>query len=155
MTADGNTHAFLWTAAGGMEDLGTLGGPNSEAGAISENGVVVGSSETAAGEQEAFMWTPKGGMRSLGTLGKHPSSGAGAVNSHMQVAGSAGPIIPILWTPERGMRALPTLGGGQGFPRHMNEFGQIVGFSVTAQGALHAALWTPVVGPLVAGAPSR
>lgn len=91
-------------------------------------------------------------MRSLGTLGKHLSSGAQAVNTHQRVAGSAGPIIPILWTPEHGMRRLPTLGGGQGFPRHMNEFGQIVGFSTNEAGTVRAALWTPVAGPLaVAG----
>jgi hypothetical protein len=46
------------------------------------------------------------------------------------------------------MRSLPTLGGGEGFPRHMNEFGQIVGFSTNAEGTLRAALWTPVAGPL-------
>jgi hypothetical protein len=46
------------------------------------------------------------------------------------------------------MWPLPTLGGGEGFPRHMNELGQIAGFSVTTEGALHAALWTPVRGPL-------
>jgi probable HAF family extracellular repeat protein len=152
LTPDGNSHAFLWTAAGGMEDLGTLGGPNSEATAISQNGVVVGSSETAAATQEAFMWTREGGMRSLGALGRHTSAGANAVNTHQRVAGSTGPIIPFLWTPEAGMRRLPTLGGGQGFPRHMNEFGQIVGFSTSEDGTIRAALWTPVTGPLaVAG----
>ena len=50
------------------------------------------------------------------------------------------------------MRRLPTLGGGQGFPRQMNEFGQIVGFSTNEARTVRAALWTPVAGPLaVAG----
>jgi hypothetical protein len=51
--------------------------------------------------------------------------------------------LPFLWTPERGMHRLPTLGGDHGQPLDVNEFGQIAGNSVTAQGATHAALWTP------------
>jgi probable HAF family extracellular repeat protein len=37
----GGEHAFIWTAAGGMVDLGTLGGSDSSANAVS-NGQVVG-----------------------------------------------------------------------------------------------------------------
>jgi probable HAF family extracellular repeat protein len=34
-------HAFLWTARRGLEDLGTLGGANSEATGISQTGEVI------------------------------------------------------------------------------------------------------------------
>ena len=44
------------------------------------------------------------------------------------------------------MRRLPTLGGGQGFPRDLNESGQLVGFGVNALQELHATLWTPSAG---------
>ena len=39
-----------------MVDLGTLGGKNSSAAAISDNGLIVGSSNTASGESHATLW---------------------------------------------------------------------------------------------------
>ncbi|MEA2762347.1 MAG: hypothetical protein QOD47_1631, partial [Gemmatimonadaceae bacterium] len=56
----GVEHAFLWTKASGMRDLGTLGGC-SRALAINDNGLVVGSSYTLAGEKHAFLWTATDG----------------------------------------------------------------------------------------------
>ena len=43
-------HAFSWTAAGGMIDLGTLGGTDSEATAVNSNGQVVGYADIAAAQ---------------------------------------------------------------------------------------------------------
>jgi uncharacterized membrane protein len=94
-------------------------------------------------------------MQSLGALDNHQSIGTSGVNTHRRVVGSAITanelFQPFLWTPERDMQRLPTLGGGQGAPQHVNELGQIAGFSTTAEGAVRAALWTPTVGSLVAG----
>lgn len=61
------THAFRWTAASGMVDLGTLGGRDSRAGGVSANGlVVVGQSRTAANSGVlAFRWTEATGMQSV------------------------------------------------------------------------------------------
>ena len=71
----GYEHAFRWTAATGMVDLGTLGGDRSIPSDISADGsVVVGWSATTYGQNHAFRWTPATGMHTLGTLGGTASS---------------------------------------------------------------------------------
>jgi probable HAF family extracellular repeat protein len=68
--AAGQGRAFRWTAAGGMQDLGTLGGSGSGATGVSADGsVVVGWARNAAEQRRAFRWTAARGMQDLGTLG--------------------------------------------------------------------------------------
>lgn len=69
----GEYHAFRWTAASGMVDIGTLGSGNlvSRALATSHDGsVVVGHSltTTSTSSDHAFVWTAKCGMLDLNTV---------------------------------------------------------------------------------------
>jgi probable HAF family extracellular repeat protein len=65
---DGFWKAFRWTAATGMRDIGTLGGPMAAAYNVSDDGsVVVGRALTSSNSasDRAFRWTPKKGMQNL------------------------------------------------------------------------------------------
>jgi probable HAF family extracellular repeat protein len=110
---DSASHAFLWTARDGvMHDLGTLGGSFSTANAISDDGVVVGESETASGVRHAFMWTPRARMVDLGTLGF--SSSAQGVNDDGVIVGISQTTSLVshafVWTRHAGMVDIGTDG---------------------------------------------
>jgi probable HAF family extracellular repeat protein len=56
---DTASHAFSWTAGGGMVDLGALpGGNQSGARAVNARGQVVGESFTSTGTIDAVLWQP-------------------------------------------------------------------------------------------------
>jgi probable HAF family extracellular repeat protein len=94
-------HAVIWPDPSTVLDLGTLGGDNSEAFDINDDGLVVGDSETTTGDTVAFVWRADLGIRSLGTLGG-ANSKAFAVNAMGQIVGesetSTGEVHATLWT---------------------------------------------------------
>lgn len=93
-TAEGATHAFRWSAAEGMIDLGTLpGDPYSRAVAILEGGVL-GGDEILGMSGDQFDWTPVvwSGSGAMAPLPIPPLPGAesgylGAFNARGDVVG--------------------------------------------------------------------
>jgi probable HAF family extracellular repeat protein len=129
---NGESHAYVWTLAGGMVDLGTLGGANSRAVAINEAGQIVGRSDTASGDQHAFLWTMATGMIDLGTLGGLSSS-ASDINESGVVVGRAatasGDEHAFVWTEAGGMVDLGSPGGAgtRSQAESINDNGEVVG----------------------------
>jgi probable extracellular repeat, HAF family len=146
--APGQYRAFRWTAAGGMQDLGTLGGDWSWASAVSADGsVVVGEAENAAGQRRAFRWTAASGMQELGTLGGWGSVAHGVSADGSVVVGWAdnavGKIRAFRWTEASGMQDLGTLPGGG----WSEAYGVSADGSVVVGRALNAAFrWTAAGG---------
>jgi probable HAF family extracellular repeat protein len=123
--AAGTTNAFAadWT----LIDLGTLGGANAYAAAVSTGGRVAGCAETASGEIHAFIW--RGGtMTDLGRGADAPgNSCALAVNDQGAAAGRASSGELVIWAPQ-GVQSLG-FGGDVG---DMNNAGVVVGARAAA-----------------------
>jgi probable HAF family extracellular repeat protein len=141
--------AFLWTATGGMQDLGVLPGwQGSYGNGINQAGAIVGS-VSRTNENACFGWKASFGMRHLNGLSP-TNSGAAAVNDQGQVVGysliGGGQTHAFLWTREGGAQDLGTLGGPSGIALAINNSGQVVGWSQTPTGIVHAFLWTQETG---------
>jgi len=162
--AIGTNHAFITGPNGvGMTDLGTLAGINSDmssssyATGINDAGQVAGRSTLEGGlPVHAFITGPNGmGMTDLGTLvGPSDYSAAFGINNAGQVVGNSatgdGSLHAFITGPNgMGLTDLGTLGGpfshgSQGSQgSDINDAGQVVGLSTTADGSSHAFITGP------------
>ncbi len=151
-------------AALGLSDLGTLGGTNSHAAAISNSDFVVGNSDTATGANHAFLVTPSPGpskiypsigkMIDLGTLLGMTSSAALGVNDQGQVVGWSGNgSISHAFLFSNGImedlndRLPATMGLTLDRAVAINDAGQIVAYGYGADGVEHGYLLTTTPEP--------
>jgi probable HAF family extracellular repeat protein len=149
---------FFWQR-GSMTPLSTLGGYNSAASAINNQGEVAGNAETATTDSTCPPYDPalgqyqvlqdkpvvweNGHIKALPTYGGDPDGFAIAINDHGQVAGASGvcstfnvinglylsPVHALLWDHGK-VTNLGSLGGAFGNQAHqMNNWGQVVGAS--------------------------
>jgi probable HAF family extracellular repeat protein len=152
-----DTHPFLWSN-GEIKDLGTLGGDQSVANALNDQGQVVGFSEIDDGtdNSHAFLWTATDGIKSLGILGGQQGT-ARDINASGQVVGwshanTERDLHALLWTAMDGMQDLNEAPGVKeaGWllvrAEGINDAGQIVGIGVGPDitSGEHAFLLTPV-----------
>jgi probable HAF family extracellular repeat protein len=102
-------HAALWVRDG-LQDLGTLGGPNSNVAwpVKNTNGLVTGISQTATPEPLGENWSCSAFFS--------PATATGFV------------CLGFAWDGHE-MTPLPTLGGNNGFATDSNDRGQIVGWA--------------------------
>jgi probable HAF family extracellular repeat protein len=150
------THAFRWTRSQGMQDLGTLGGPDAVPITVNDAGQIAGFSYTNSTPNpttgiptlDPFLWD-NGKMVDLGSLGGTISVGQDGpdVNNRGQVVDQsnlAGDIYfhPYLWKKPGPMQDLGTLGGNYGDAKKITDTGEIVGWATNAgDQAVLAFLW--------------
>jgi probable HAF family extracellular repeat protein len=100
-----------------MRFIGTLGGFESEAFAVSADGsVVIGRSTNASNSRRAFRWTAAGGMQDLGTLGGIESAAYDVSADGSVIVGDSsdatGATRAFRWTAAGGMKSLSSLYAG-------------------------------------------
>ena len=142
-----------------VTDLGTLGGPFSEATSVANDGLVSGAATLPDGSQHATLWygSLKADLGTLAGAGKKSAglnSSAFTVNDFAQAVGASElskqdkdsenfcgfgtglRSLPFLWQDEV-MKALPTFGGRNGQAISINNRGLVVGVAEEAGTDVH------------------
>lgn len=136
-----NDRAYLWTLAGGLTNLGHLGGGKSYGSAINNLGQIVGESYIDATTSHAFLWD--GQMHDLGSLSGMVKCVPASINNLGVVIGLillGDPYYTMfIWTQAGGLQLMDGLQpiDGGGYANKIKDDGRMVGEKNT-----HAWLWT-------------
>jgi probable HAF family extracellular repeat protein len=157
--------AFLWQN-GVMQDLGTLGGPDSAAVYVNKAGQIAGFSYisptpnpvTGIPPAHPFLWE-NGKMKDLGTIGGTQVPDLDGLNERGQVIGEMTladeqKSHPFLWDGKK-IIDLGTFGGDRGNANALNDAGEVTGYAqypISCPGSgegpiAHAYLWRNGVKP--------
>jgi probable HAF family extracellular repeat protein len=147
--------AFLYTNAGGMQALGSLGGNLTTALRLNKKRQIVGWAYTPNSFKHAFRYTPAGGISDLGVLPGDKRSEAAEINDQGQVVGISyrtlhSPRHPFLWEAGVGLQDLngaPSIHAAGWIletAAGINNSSQIVGSGTNPEGKHHAYRLTPI-----------
>ena len=136
------TRAFVWDEEDGIQDIGTLGGPDAFPSLINQRGQVAGFSytnsipdpNTSLPTYHPFLWEKGKGMKDLGSFGGAATASVNGLNERGEVVGGLDlpgdqNLHPFLWDGEKliDLTAPPFGVSGHGEAAWINEAGEVVG----------------------------
>jgi uncharacterized membrane protein len=136
--------AFRWTAATGMQMLGSPF-QGSTANAVSRDGTKIIGTMTVSSGNDAYVWTELSGYQSLPSLGAGGSVARGMnFDGSIIVGGSGG--VPALW--RNGVaQGLSSPAGFSASGLAVDAAGSVVVGTMTGSGTQRGYVWTPTAGP--------
>jgi probable HAF family extracellular repeat protein len=150
-TAAGELHVYMYD--GSLTDvslfLAPLGATFSIAGDINASNEVVGQAVLSNfSDTRGFRWSPGNQAQLLDALLEGKESGARAVSSNGEVvgfsdsAGAPGDYHAVAWNSSGSITDLGKLGGSNAVALGVDDAGEVVGLSSTANGDFHAFLYS-------------